>query len=394
MKLKYGFLCEAFSILLALPASVIINRALGPESRGILGIVLLLPSMASTIASLQWDRNVRAGVASARIEYDYALRKTVKLLPIMTAIGFILVAISVFFVPSLPIEYKYLSILSSLILVPLPVYGAVSQAILIAKAQTSAFYEAKIYAQILYLTTVIILFASGFLNVIGGAISIIIFWCGTVVLLSKKINALGCNIDSVSGKSTQFLDVGVLTNIIEVIALQSPMLIAAQFCGVEIAGVYAAFKIFELPVQTLAAAIANVTYADLIKLKNYNLYIIKYSGMVIVAGLLCYGLVRIFGADLIRVFLGNAYNPFSEYADLFVLSSVAIGLGAIASNFMQVNNGNRVFYLVQGADCALKTLILVGSSYKFGTAGFFYGYALSNIVRFVMSYFYIIKERS
>ncbi|MBR8833973.1 MAG: hypothetical protein DSM106950_08020 [Stigonema ocellatum SAG 48.90 = DSM 106950] len=68
---------EVLMTALSFPASVLLNRTLGAEERGLLALVILLPSTIFTLGSCQWDRLLKGLITSKQICGKEAWRRTI-----------------------------------------------------------------------------------------------------------------------------------------------------------------------------------------------------------------------------------------------------------------------------------------------------------------------------
>jgi O-antigen/teichoic acid export membrane protein len=101
---------EILMSALSLPASISLNRTLGAEDRGLLALMILVPSTIFVLGSCQWDRLLKGLITSQQISGREAWRRTIYYAWVLSLI-FIPVGIivSIFF-DKLPQELRLLSI--------------------------------------------------------------------------------------------------------------------------------------------------------------------------------------------------------------------------------------------------------------------------------------------
>lgn len=155
---------EVLMSALSFPASILLNRTLGAEDRGLLALVILVPSTIFVLGSCQWDRLLKGLITSKQISGREAWRRTIYYAWVLSLI-FIPVSIvgSIFF-DKLPQELRLLSIFYSF---DFPIYflcGCLST-IYVAIGSIDGQYLMRIGYQGSYLVLLSGLFLTGILSV-------------------------------------------------------------------------------------------------------------------------------------------------------------------------------------------------------------------------------------
>lgn len=394
MKIRAGLISEALIVLLALPASIIANRILGPNDRGTLALILTYSSLVASIVSLQWERNVKISIANGILNSTEILGKTEKVLPVMSIFGVLIILSIAIFDNSLSNSLKILTVFSSLVLIPLPIYGQVLLNILLGLGLPHKYYKAKIIGQFFYLGLTLFFYSIDFLNVITAITSVFGLWIAVTLLSWIEVRSNCQFFSGDSSKKIRIIDIGGVTNLIDIFSLHLPVVIAAMMLGHEIAGVFAAFKIFEMPFQILFSAITNISLKkqgesrEIISLK----LIAKKNFFWIGVGFVLFISFELMSENLIYFILGDKYSSYSSYAAVFVVSGMLSGVGVLLSQFLQINKNILYFYKLQVYDGITKIIIILTLSYFFGVTGFFLGYATLGFVRAFLAAIFLMEK--
>jgi hypothetical protein len=71
------FSSELLIQLLPIPASIILNRLMGPNARGELAEILLIPGLLATIICCNWDKFLKGEILNNRYNLNSIVEKTI-----------------------------------------------------------------------------------------------------------------------------------------------------------------------------------------------------------------------------------------------------------------------------------------------------------------------------
>jgi O-antigen/teichoic acid export membrane protein len=155
---------EVLMSAISFPASILLNRTLGAEDRGLLALVILVPSTIFVLGSCQWDRLLKGLITSKQISSKEAWRRTIYYAWVLSLIFIPFGIIGSIFFEKLPVEFRLLSIFYSF---DFPIYflcGCLST-IYIAIGSIDGQYLMRIGYQGSYLVLLFVLFFTGILSV-------------------------------------------------------------------------------------------------------------------------------------------------------------------------------------------------------------------------------------
>ena len=102
---------EVLETGLSFPASIMLNRTLGAEDRGLLALMILLPTTIFLLGSCQWDRLLKGLITSKKISGREAWRRTIYYVKWLSLIFIPIGIFACFFFDRLPSDARLFSIL-------------------------------------------------------------------------------------------------------------------------------------------------------------------------------------------------------------------------------------------------------------------------------------------
>ena len=102
---------ETLLTALSLPASILLNRSLGAEDRGVLALVVLIPATMFGLGGCQWYRLVKGLITSKQISAKEAWRRTLYYACWLSLISVPLGMLVSLFYPSIPDHVRLISVL-------------------------------------------------------------------------------------------------------------------------------------------------------------------------------------------------------------------------------------------------------------------------------------------
>jgi O-antigen/teichoic acid export membrane protein len=155
---------EALVSALSFPASIMLNRMLGAEDRGVLALVILIPSTVFVLGSCQWDRLLTGLITSKQISPREAWRRTVYYTFLLSLI---FIPIGIFISATfdkIPQNVRWLSVIYN---INFPIYflGGCLSSIYVASGSLDKQYLMKSGLQGSYLLLLLSLFLTKFISV-------------------------------------------------------------------------------------------------------------------------------------------------------------------------------------------------------------------------------------
>jgi len=150
--------------LLSFPASIMLNRFLGAEDRGLLALIILIPTTVFTVGTCQWDRLLQGLVTSKQVSSLEAWRRTVYYTSWLSAVVLPLGIVVSLLYEKLPLYARWLSAIYC-INFPLYLLGGCLSAIYVASGSIDGQYSMRIGLQGSYLALLCLLFTTNHLSV-------------------------------------------------------------------------------------------------------------------------------------------------------------------------------------------------------------------------------------
>ncbi|MCW5318901.1 hypothetical protein GTQ43_36235 [Nostoc sp. KVJ3] len=155
---------EILMSALSFPASILLNRTLGAEDRGLLALVILVPSTIFVLGSCQWDRLLKGLITSKQISPREAWRRTTYYACWLSAIFIPVGVFASLAFDKIPENARWLSIIYN---ANFPIYflGGCLSAIYVAAGNIDGQYLMRIGLQGSYLLLIFALLLTNFISV-------------------------------------------------------------------------------------------------------------------------------------------------------------------------------------------------------------------------------------
>ncbi|MEH2143415.1 lipopolysaccharide biosynthesis protein [Nostoc sp.] len=155
---------EVLMSAMSFPASLLLNRTLGAEDRGLLALVILVPSTIFVLGTCQWDRLLKGLITSKQISAREAWRRTTYYAFCLSVIFIPLGAFASLAFDKIPQNIRWLSIIYN---ANFPIYflGGCLSAIYVAAGSIDGQYLMRIGLQGSYLVLIYALLLTNFLSV-------------------------------------------------------------------------------------------------------------------------------------------------------------------------------------------------------------------------------------
>lgn len=155
---------EVLMSALSFPASLLLNRTLGAEDRGLLALVILVPSSIFVLGTCQWDRLLKGLITSKQISAREAWRRTIYYAFCLSVIFIPLGVFASLVFDKVPQNFRWLSIVYN---ANFPIYfiGGCLSAIYVASGSIDGQYLMRIGLQGSYLVLIYALLLTNSLSV-------------------------------------------------------------------------------------------------------------------------------------------------------------------------------------------------------------------------------------
>ena len=368
MKKYFPSLLELAIFVLPIPASIIINRYLGPYDRGILAAIILVPSMIASILSFNWDNILKNKVVHlGRDALSPILSTTVYFFSLQVVAGQVVVLL-VYYFYNLG-EYQYLAILLGSIAIPLQLLYNYLNSLAVCLVENIRYYLLRISGLLFFvIATLTLVYLDGlsissalFLNQTISLSLIILF----LFFLYPILNFSGVEFKLFHKIKFSHHFIG---NTLNVLSANIDLLFFLFIGNNALTGAYVTFKILDVPFKSLSLGYFNyltrsLDWSDIAKIRK------SFSGIFFIYLLLVitYFLFIPYIEDVVVFIFGGAFgeflfllpymllylatNTFSDYissnillaypADfyaryLLILSLIKVLLAILASAFLDV----------------------------------------------------------
>jgi len=370
MRFSSGILFEALIILIALPASILLNRHLGAEARGILAAMLLMPCIAGTVVSSQWDRTLRAQITSKVNSPAEVWTRTKKYTWLMSVVGLALSFVLIGTQWQLTIEQRFQAMLAALFLVPLSLAGLFMTTFLAAINDLNASYTVRVVGPVVFLLVILLGVWQG-LSVPVALSANVLLWVGACLvgwfflrshhLTSVSVRVFDANIKTLLSPLPPFA--------LEVMSLQADVWFLSAFVGNVVTGAYVAFRVFEFPLKVIVFGMINVG-SGRVRWTNIAMvqdFVRKGSlTMALVGGAVMAGTL-LFGRFLVVTVLGESFGDQVWMLPYIVAAGALANTAFLFLTVIQLQGQQALYLKIQSADGVLR-IVLIGIGCLIGGA--------------------------
>ncbi|MBF0289930.1 MAG: hypothetical protein HQM14_19110 [SAR324 cluster bacterium] len=366
---------------LSFPASILLNRALGAEDRGLLGLVILVPSTMFVLATCQWDRLLKGLMTSKQISGREAWHRTIRYLWWLSFIFIPLGMLASWFYPSISQENRWLSVVYCLNF-PLFFISGTLSAIYIASGSVEGQYSVRVGLQGSYLVLIFFLFLFLEISVesmVGIYFLIQVFAIGSGWTKKKKL---------IQGPIKNFqspfspLIRGFLPNALESFSGKIDVWAFSLFSTLTTLGHYFGITALMIPVALVSNALTSGSTANLewTEYAHVRRYLFRTVGV-----LLSLSIVMILGGSLLGGFLlsilGKSFQGAEWLVPWVVLLLVCQAAAQQFHSALQFS-GLQAFYLTtQSLDPFLRLVLVLVFGWLFAEVGIFIGMIMSSLIK-------------
>lgn len=300
---------ELLLTALSFPASILVNRTLGAEERGLFALAILVPFTVITLGTCQWERLVRGMIASKLISSKEAWRRT-----IYYTFWLSLIFIPVGIVTSL--AYTQLTFSSRLVSAvyslsfPVVMLSGCLSAIYVAAGSIDGQYSMRLAYQGSYIVLVLGLVFLGWLSVSSLVFIYVAIWVISLVVGLLKTTQILSGLTLAQKPPFSPLVRAFLPNAFEVVSLNADTWAFSIFSSIAALGYYAGITGLMQPVGLVSNALSSGSTARLDWTKSSVVYRYLFKTVVTMSCLLA-GLViggMLIGSHLVGSVLGKSFE--------------------------------------------------------------------------------------
>jgi hypothetical protein len=390
MNFVYAAFFEALVLLIPLPASILLNQALGPENRGYLAGLLLAPGVVASIVSCNWDKTLKGYLLRDSSALQDIFDKSYFLFIYQTMIGFLICFTLLFF------NFKgfdiYFGLTITAILVVIPLQLASNYYISISSCIKNQFtiYFIKMGSTFAFLGSVSFFFFKDSISLSTA------FLCNMMVAtisLGASAYVLRNSIKfSLTPKSINIRRDDILSNfpshVLEIISSQFDVWIILYFIGAAEAGAYLAFKMIELPFRSITFATLNFGAKKIVWDSSFDLIRSIFIITLIFSILLfLYFILSHFLNEIILFLLGESYRTFLWIITYIAVISALNNIYQILSTSFLYSGKIKLFYKLQLFNSFQKIIFIIFFYYFLNFKGVLLGLIFSNLSSVVLLFF-------
>lgn len=373
---------EVLLTALSFPASIMLNRTLGAEDRGLLASIILVPTTVFAIGSCQWDRLLIGLITSKQISGKEAWRRTIYY-SFWLSIIFIPIGIySSLAYTKIPLEARSLSAGYS---TTFPIYflGGCLAAIYNATGSIDGRYAMRMSLNLSYL---FLLFTFIFTDSLSVGLVVFIYFAIHVISLAVglvKKNKLLYGDTLLEKPFITPLRRGFVPFFLETFSNKLDIWAFSIFGTLITLGYYTGITAMMLPVGLVSQAltVSSTARLDWKQPTLVRRYMVKtlIVFMVVLVGLAVGGIL--IGSDLLTLFLGKSFKD-GEWMIPWIAVIVVSNAAAIQfHSALQLSGLQSSYLLIQTMEPIVRLAIIVGLGWWFSEAGILFGMAIGSTLK-------------
>ena len=253
---------ELLAAAITIPASIILNRSLGPRDRGSLALVLLIPTYAFVVGSCQWDRLSKAAVAQREISIGSAWAQTGRLTRRLPWLVVPIAMLAAWFMPGLSVNERFAST-AFCAAMPLAFLSGSLAALVLVAGSTQWYGRCRVASQLAYFAGVVVFAVWLKLGVAGAllaqAMSFVLMW----VVAALAARRLGFATTGSDRLPSRVLALGALPYALETASPRIEVGVYSFAGGHVLLGAMSAFAGMLQPIGLLSASLINAATASI-----------------------------------------------------------------------------------------------------------------------------------
>lgn len=374
------------------PASLLLNRALGAEQRGVLALTMLVPTTLFVLGSCQWDRIARALVTSRAISSNEAWRRTIWYTGPLSLVFIPAGIVASVVYPGLPDDAR---LYSGVYCLNFPIYflGGTLQTVFLAAGGIDAQYWTRLSMQGAYLVLLVVLLGAGMVSapvLIG--LYIVTHTISLLVAMKLRERVLAGPIESQTPPVTPLIN-ALPPLVAESIAAKADVWAFSLVESIVTLGQYSGLSAMMLPLglvsnAMLSSSTARLDWRDAAAVHRY----LKRATVVLGMLLLFVSLVAAWvGPVLMRLILGASFAD-GEWMVPWI--AVVVAVRALSNQFhasVQLSGRAAAFLRIQSGDSVLRLALTLIAASLFGAVGILVGLIVGSLAKIAWSY-YSLKQ--
>ncbi|MBF0480106.1 MAG: hypothetical protein HQK81_00240 [Desulfovibrionaceae bacterium] len=373
---------EFFLAALTVPASILLNRSLGAEGRGLLTLVQLVPTTIFTLGTCQWDRLAKGAITSGQMTSAEAWRRTKYYAVILSAVFIPVSIVGSLFYEAVPLESRWLSVLYSF---NFPLYflkGSLG-AIFLAAGSITGQYRMNVGYQGGYLVLLTLYFLTGTISVEGMLVIYVLiyalsYWIG----LAMKKEILRGAVETTKPTLSP-LRKGFIPFALETLGGRADDWAFSFFADLATLGSYAAITALMMPMNLISnamlnAATAKLNWSDRAAVLRYLvksiLILLGFTVLVSVLGLA-------FGKSTLYFVLGKSFADAAWMIPWVAGIVLANAAGFQFHIALQLSGREKEYLVIQAATPAARLVLALACGAMFGSMGIVIGLIANGIIR-------------
>jgi O-antigen/teichoic acid export membrane protein len=388
--LGWEVLVAAFSF----PASILLNRTLGAEDRGLLALTILIPSTIFAIGACQWDRLLKGLITSKKISGKEAWRRTKYYVVLLS---FIFIPVAIFLILIFDKVPSNVQVLSILYCVNFPIFFLASSlsAIYVAVGSIDGQYLMRIGLQGSYLILLFGLFLAGILSiktmvVVYISIHIVSLLCGLF-----NINKLITGIILQKKPSILPLTKAFLPYLLESFSTKIDIWVLSIFGSLANLGNYTAITSMMIPVGLVSNAMTSGSTSRLDWTQPHLVH--KYLSKTLFV-LLCLLLLLsigglIIGPYLLKIVLGKSFESGAWMIPWIAMIVVSQAAALQFHSALQLTGYLNTYLLIQSIEPFFRLIIVIMLGYFLSELGVMLGIIITSIGK-LLACFWAFNRKS
>jgi len=389
MWFRIGIFLEGVIILITFPASILLNRQLGPEARGILATVVLVPTVVAMLVMSQWERTLKAQITSGVESPAEVWARTRKYTVLISFVGVLLSALLISTQRQLAVEYRYLAILFTLFVLPLSVVGTFISNFFAAINALKASYAVKLAGPVIYFLAIILLGSWKWLSVLTALLAQVLLWVCTCLVgwfCLRSLRLPSANVRLFDAK-IKILLYSFPPYVLEVISSQADIWFLSTFVGYVETGSYVAFRMFESPMKVIALGMINVGTGRVQWTNAASVHDFLRKGISAIA--LAGGMVMIgtllLGKFLIVSMLGQSFSGEVWMLPYIVLNGLLASTAFLLLIGIQLQGQQSLYLKIQSADGILRIGLISLGCLISGAHGILIAICVASFIKIAMT---------
>lgn len=376
---------ESLIAALSFPASILLNRVLGAEDRGLLASTVVIPLTVFGLGSCQWDRLLSGLITSKQISSHEAWRRTLHYTFVLSTLFIPIGIISSFLYLKIPLESRSLSALYS-ISFPIHFLGLSLSSIYIASGHIDGRYVMRISLSISYLALLYGLFAFNLISIASIVIVYIAIHLISLLVGLRKAKTLLNDTLSKKKVPLSLLFRGFFPYLLENLSRRLDIWAFSIFSTLAALGQYSGITAMMLPVGLVSHALVSSSTARLDWTQPILIqrYLFKVA---IVLSLLLFGLVLtglLLGPYLLNLLLGKS---FSEGAWMIPWVATVVVTDAASWQFhsaLQLSGLENPYLIVQTIEPMIRLIAVMAMGWWFSEIGILLGMTATSVLKVII----------